>query len=166
MKSRCKDKSNKLYWWRWISYDKKRETFGWFLEDMEEWYADDLQIDRIDNNGNYCKSNCKWSTPKENCNNTRKNKVIEHNWKKHTIAERERIYWLNYDLLGSRLRRWYEFKDAIQSKHLKKRMFTREWKTQWVTDWYKELWISKWLFECRLYRDKKTVAQALWLEPL
>jgi hypothetical protein len=166
MKSRCNDENNKKYWWRWISYDKKRQTFDWFVDDMEQWYSDELQIDRIDNDWNYSKENCRWVTAKDNCNNRRQSKKIEYKWEIHTIAERERIYWLNYDLLWTRLRRWMSFENAIQNKHLKKRMFTRKWKTQWVTDRYKELGINKWTFESRLYRDKKTIAQALWFEPL
>ena len=40
---------------------------------LENGYKKGLQIDRIDNNGNYEPSNCRWVTQKQNCNNTRFN---------------------------------------------------------------------------------------------
>jgi hypothetical protein len=63
IKRRCNNPKNHKYHrygGRGITYDKKWETFEGFYEDMGSTYKEGLQIDRIDNDGNYTKENCEW----------------------------------------------------------------------------------------------------------
>lgn len=43
---------------------------------LSNGYALGLQIDRINNNGNYCPENCRWVTPKENSRNSSRARLI------------------------------------------------------------------------------------------
>ena len=80
MRNRCyNDKENNYprYGGRGITVcDEWRNDFAKFWLDMKTTYSDELTLDRIDNNGNYCKENCKWSTPKEQAQNRRKRSVL------------------------------------------------------------------------------------------
>ena len=47
----------------------------------------DTSIDRIDNNGNYNKLNCKWATRKEQQRHTRYNHFLTYKGESHCLAE-------------------------------------------------------------------------------
>lgn len=84
--------SYRNYGGRGISVCSEWEVFENFYKwSMENGYRDDLTIDRIDVNGNYEPSNCRWITYKEQANNTRTNKYIEYNGEEKTISE-----WADY----------------------------------------------------------------------
>jgi hypothetical protein len=74
MISRCTNPKNKnfyLYGKRGITVCDRWFTFSNFLADMGV-KPKRKSLDRINNNGNYCKKNCRWATFKEQANNKRK----------------------------------------------------------------------------------------------
>ncbi len=112
MKSRCVNKEHKAYsnyWWRGITICNSWNSFEEFYKDMWEIYSEWLQIDRIDNNWNYCKENCRWVTAKENCRNTRKN--VLYKWK--CIAQWCEELKLNYQTVFNRIYKWISIKEAL-----------------------------------------------------
>jgi hypothetical protein len=59
--------------------DFKNDMFGFYQIHVQKFGEKQTTIDRIDNNKNYCKKNCKWSTIKEQGENTGRNIIITHN---------------------------------------------------------------------------------------
>jgi hypothetical protein len=73
MRQRCENPRSKSYKWygyRGIKICERWQNFAWFLEDMGP-RPDGLTIDRIDPDGNYELSNCRWSTLEEQHGNRR-----------------------------------------------------------------------------------------------
>lgn len=85
MKYRCGNKKRKDY--VDISYCIEWEKFENFLADMNERPVGKT-LDRFpNNNGNYCKENCRWATPKEQANNRSNARLFEYNGKKLTLTD-------------------------------------------------------------------------------
>jgi len=88
-----KDRAYKHYGLRGIKVcDRWLNDFNLFVSDMRERPSKDYSIDRVDNNGNYEPSNCKWSTRKEQMNNRQiSHKLTPTNLSKATGYTKERI---------------------------------------------------------------------------
>lgn len=83
MKTRCYSPTSpiyKHYGGRGITICDEWQKFQPFYKwAMANGYSDKLSIDRIDVNGNYEPSNCRWATSEEQHNNTRRNVMLTCN---------------------------------------------------------------------------------------
>lgn len=65
-------------------------------------YSEELTIDRIDSNGNYEPSNCRWVNNTAQANNRKSNVLITYNGETHTITEWSKILNIKKEVLFSR----------------------------------------------------------------
>lgn len=97
MISRCYNRTSTRQWenygGRGIKVcDRWRESFYNFLDDMGQPPTSRHSIDRINNDGDYEPSNCRWATQRQQMNNTRlTNELTGSNLAKQTGYTRERI---------------------------------------------------------------------------
>ena len=112
MRNRC-NRLNQDYSARGITYDQRWDTFENFLADMGE-APDGMSLDRIDVNGNYEKSNCRWATKEQQANNTRANVFIEWQGKRQTRAQWEKELGMRPTTLRSRFRAGWPLERAMQ----------------------------------------------------
>lgn len=107
MKKRCNDKENKNYGGRGISYCEEWENAEVFCEwALQNGYADGLELDRIDNDGNYEPSNCRWVDRKTNAQNQRRATILSVNGKEKCVSEWERELGVGKNAINSWVNRW------------------------------------------------------------
>jgi hypothetical protein len=145
MKSRCLNQDAhdyKNYGARGITVCQRWLDIHNFIEDMGERPSKYHSIDRIDVNGNYEPSNCRWATPKEQSNNTRSNRYITFEGRTQTLTQWSEELGINSEALNSRLENGWTIEDAFTTSITKGREITYLDKTQTITQWSEELGIS------------------------
>ena len=145
MKDRCYNSNNQEYkhyggrgiticeeWQTPHSWKGGKAFKKWALENG---YADNLTLDRIDVNKGYSPENCRWVSMKEQQNNKRNNRVITYNGKTQTIAQWSRETGIPFKTIQNRLNRHLSaekvlsktklYSEAFNDPELKKRAAER-----------------------------------------
>lgn len=117
MKKRCSMPSNpdyKNYGGRGISYDPAWDSFEQFYADMGP-RTDGCSLDRIDNDGDYCKENCRWTTRVEQGRNKRNNIAIVANGKSQCPPEWAEELGMSVSTIYTRLERGWLHHDIVNT---------------------------------------------------
>lgn len=93
----------------------KNDFMPFYNWSMNNGYTDKLSIDRINNDGNYEPSNCRWVDKFTQANNTRRNHYITYKGKEMTLAEWSKTLNIGYDCLKTRLRRGWSIEEAFNT---------------------------------------------------
>jgi len=85
--------------------DEWLHSFPNFLKDMGE-APKGFQLERIDNNGDYHRENCCWTTSKEQGRNKRNNRLITYNGKTQCLAAWTEETGISWETLYARICRY------------------------------------------------------------
>jgi len=87
--------------------------FTAFARDMGESFRPDLELDRIDTNGNYEPTNCRWITHRAQQRNKRTNHVVEWAGRSLTVQDWSEVLGVKANTIVTRLRRGWSTERAL-----------------------------------------------------
>lgn len=122
MRQRCNNPNNSRYsdyGGRGVKVCDRWNDFANFIADMGD--PPKLHsIDREDVNGNYEPNNCAWKTSKQQANNKRTNRVIEHNEEFKTLAQWCEIYDIEPSKVRYRLKQGWPTERAFSKEDFRR----------------------------------------------
>lgn len=141
MMSRCyreKDPSYKYYGGRGITVCEEWQN----IENFEKWvdenpYFEGATLDRLDSNGNYEPSNCRWATMAEQDNNRRNTIYIELNGESHTISEWSEITGINRSTLNNRYLKGWDVEEIFKQPNSRQETIVIEYEgeSHTISEW-------------------------------
>jgi hypothetical protein len=119
--------------------DRWRANFFHFLDDMGERPRSDMTLDRVNNDGNYEPSNCRWASRTEQAANKReylRPSAIERDGKKQGLTAWSRDTGIKYRTIRARSSKGYSA-DEILSTDLKRKphLITYNGETKTLAEW-------------------------------
>ena len=156
MKARCyykKDKAYKNYGGRGIRVceewlDKENGFMNFYTWAMANGYKEKAPygkctLDRINVEGNYEPSNCRWTNSKTQANNRRNNRFITCNGVRKTVKEWSEVLKIDAKRIARRLNKGMTENDTILIPYKKPLLITANGKTQTPTEWSREIGIKR-----------------------
>ena len=120
MRARCNapcNKNSRNYQSKGISVCEKWNDFTAFYADMGPKPTNKHSIDRVDNNGNYEPSNCRWANDTIQANNKSNNVLLTYNNKVWTISQLATELNLSRTALRKHLDKGRSVEEAIERIH-------------------------------------------------
>lgn len=115
MKARCSHKNHPSfhrYGGRGIKICDRWRKFENFLADMGE-RPDGLELDRINNDGDYCQENCRWVSNKVQGRNRNNNLIIDIDGESHCLSVWAELSGTKRTTITARLRRGLSGREAV-----------------------------------------------------
>lgn len=160
MLTRCNDHSHSgfhRYGGRGIEVCSEWVSFKSFVNwAILSGYDQSYSLDRIDNNGNYEPSNCRWADRKTQSRNRENNVFYEYGGERKTIPEWAEIYDLKVITLACRLNRmgWSIERALLERPSKKDGLYSANGETKHLKDWAKIIGIKPEALYLRMRRGK------------
>lgn len=148
MRYRCKNSNYSGYKWYGgkgvkvcDEWDKNTQSFiQWSIENG---YDENKTIDRIDNNGDYEPSNCRWVDNQTQQNNRTNNVYLTYNEETKTLREWSEVLGLDYSLIKTRYYKGWDAESIFTTPYNShRRVLTIYNETKTLSQWSNELGIT------------------------
>ena len=175
MKRRCYNKTDEAYKYygargiticdEWLDESNGYITFKQWA--LSNGYTDELTIDRIDVNKDYCPDNCRWVTMKIQLNNTRRNKLVTYNGETKTVSNWCDELGLQYEVVYNRIFRYHWTpKRALETRENPSYVkLTYKGETKYLKDWASQLGMKNQTLYGRIFVKNWSVERALETVP-
>ena len=157
MKQRCTNPNHESYdryGGRGITFDPSWEDFSVFFKDMGEKPTPEHQLERVDNEKNYSKENCIWTTRKEQTRNrggARATRFYTYDGKTMCIKDWAQEVGISNTSMQKRLNKGWPLEKAFSKvKHDGPKLYTFDDITMSLAEWSKYLNIPRPTLDSRI----------------